>query len=594
MARDGSSLIGLKRVRKQSHEPLIGAAIGIGMTAESAEDGGADFLLALNAGRYRVMGAASVSAMLPLADSNRMTLRFATREILGRVKVPVFFGACAFDPALDLKAFVHEIAASGFHGIANFPTSIHYDGRFRQALDEAGLGYAREVQMLEAAGAAGLMRLGYAKSPEEVDLLLASKVEVICLNFGWNAGGARGHQQDFSLEQVIDFTRRIFARIRQRCEDTICVVEGGPIVSPEHMYEVVKGARGDGYVGGSTLDRLPLETSVTQMTSAFRTIGLLRDAAGQQAFEAERISRISGLVGRSGPMRALFEKVGRLARTAIPITVEGEPGVGKTALARAIHPLSGRKGPLIRLDAAELQHDLEANLFGVEASAGTARRAGALETHDATVVVEHLDALSASLQIRLLDYFDRGVYMRIGGSAEIPARARFVGIIRGTSESGGLAAELMHRLQPGRVRLPSLRERPDDLPLNVRAILDALGSAQRHRRLELTSEGYRLLFSREWPLNLRELRSVLEQAVASANGDEITAADLASALPSQNSGNPDTEGQDERRWLLEGLRRNRFRRGQTAAFLGISRKTLYNKMKAHGLHDRPRDHADTT
>jgi len=121
-----------------SRTMLVGAAIGVGMTAEAAERGGADFLLALSAGRYRVMGAASLAALLPLGAANSFTDGFARREILDRVSIPVFFGASCFDPSEDLDELVDRVRAAGYSGIANFPTATHFDGSFRDALDGAG------------------------------------------------------------------------------------------------------------------------------------------------------------------------------------------------------------------------------------------------------------------------------------------------------------------------------------------------------------------------------------------------------------------------------------------------------------------------
>ena len=127
---------------------LVGAAIGTGMTARAAARGGADMLLALHAGRLRVMGAPSIACMLPLADSNRAVLDFARAEILGRVDRPVYFGACVFDPRLDLEALVEEVRAAGFDGICNFPTAVHVDGAMRENLEYAGGGFRREVQLM--------------------------------------------------------------------------------------------------------------------------------------------------------------------------------------------------------------------------------------------------------------------------------------------------------------------------------------------------------------------------------------------------------------------------------------------------------------
>jgi predicted TIM-barrel enzyme len=144
-------------------EILVGAAIGLGMTARAAADGGADFLLALSAGRLRVMGAPSLAAMLPIRDCNAFTDAFARREILDRVGVPVFFGAAACDPRLSIEVLLTRIRDAGYQGVANFPTAIHQDGAFRAALERVGLGFGREVEMLRTAPRFGLATLGYAK-----------------------------------------------------------------------------------------------------------------------------------------------------------------------------------------------------------------------------------------------------------------------------------------------------------------------------------------------------------------------------------------------------------------------------------------------
>ncbi|WP_142846609.1 phosphoenolpyruvate hydrolase family protein [Telmatospirillum sp. J64-1] len=569
------------RLRNRRDGLLIGAAIGVGMTAQAAERGGADFLLALNAGRLRVMGAASLAAMLPIQDSNDFTDSFARREILDRVGIPVLFGAFALDHRLDPAAFVDRLAETGYAGIANFPTIIHYDGRFRQALEDAGLGYAREVALLRQAKERGLLTLGYAKSRAEVDMLLEAEIDIVCLNFGWNAGGSRGVLQGLELDEVADRARRVFLHIRGQSPETLCVVEGGPIVSPDQMYRVCHDARADGYLGGSTLDRVPLELSVAETTSAFKTVSLLRGSLDAQTRDELRLSRMSGLVGQSEAMHKVILRLGRLAAGDLPVLVIGEAGAGKTQVARAVRATSRRRyGPLIVYDAASTPAAIEAELFG----ARDRLQPGTLEKADATILIENIDRLPAPTQLRLVDWLDEAMFERRNGMAESP-RARIVCTttrdLTALAGEGTFREDLRVRLLPGLIEVPPLRERPEDVPLLARSILEALRTPERPG-FELDAEGYRILLSHDWPENVRELRSVLESATVTADGSRIRLADLHALIAGEGPSRHITPV-GEREWILDALRRNRFRRAETAVFLGISRKTLYNKMKYYDL-----------
>ena len=538
-------------------EILVGAAMGLGMTARAAADGGADFLLALSAGRLRVMGAPSLAAMLPIRDSNAFTDEFARGEILDRVAIPVFFGAAACDPRLSLDALLGRIRDAGYQGIANFPTAIHQDGAFRAALEAAGFGFGREVEMLRAAPRFGLATLGYAKTRAEVAAMLDAGVERLCLNFGWNSGGSQGVPSGVPLDQAAERARRIFAEVRRRAPGTLCLVEGGPIVDPAHLLQVCDASRADGYVGGSTLDRLPLEMSVMQTTSAFKTAGLLRDGP------AEAAGRLPGLVGRSQAARQLAARVARLVATDLPILVEGERGAGRTTVARAIHEASGRVGSLTFLDARE---DIAPRLFGEVGPAAL------LALRQGTLVIENADALPPTLRTKLADWVERGSFERFARPGERAPRARLVM----THPPGGEA--LARALSMQRLVVPPLRERMEDLPLLAREILRGM----RRSASALEPAALRLIMARRWPGNLRELAEVLARAATEAPGGRITLAALEALL------GPDSDGAsvaptDERAWILDALRRNRFRRGEAAAFLGISRKTLYNRMRRLGL-----------
>ncbi len=561
---------------------LIGGAIGVGMTAEAAVRGGADFLLALNAGRYRVMGAASLAALLPLSNANQFTDTFARREILDRVSVPVLFGASCFDPATSPEQLVQQACDVGYQGIVNFPSSIHFDGRFRQSLEEAGLGFAREAHMLALARRAGLLTLGYAKTRAEIAQLIEAEVAMICLNFGWNAGGVQSVAQSFTIAEAADRARRIFTSIRSRAPETLCFVEGGPIINPDDMFRVCDEARADGYVGGSTLDRVPLEFSVTERTSAFKAFGLLKQANTAQTRELGRTARIAGIVGQSEFVLAVLEQVTRLAGTRIPALICGEAGLGRGALARALHPLSERTGPLLTLRAANPKADPEALLFG-EAP----RRQGMLARSGATVVIENAEALSPVVQARLADWLEQDMPGLVG-SLRDPAGpehgARLVLVCQ--PEAGGepaLIAALAQCLQAGKIEIPPLRERPEDVPALARHRLAVLGGTR-----QISADGYRLLLAHGWPGNTPELRAVIDRAALHTEGNTIGSVALSAAIghgPSGDGADDDALVQplSERDWLLDALRRNRFRRGDTAAYLGVSRKTLYNKMRRMGL-----------
>ncbi len=538
-------------------EIVVGAAIGLGMTARAAADGGADFLLVLSAGRLRVMGAPSLAAMLPIRDSNSFTDAFARREILDRVAPPVFFGAAACDPRLTVEALLARIRDAGYQGVANFPTAIHQDGAVRAALEQAGLGFGREAEMLRAAPRFGLATLGYAKTRAEVDALIAAGVERLCLNFGWNSGGSQGVPSGVPLDQAAERARRIFAHVRRDSPGTLCLVEGGPIIDPGHLLQVCDASRADGYVGGSTLDRLPLEMSVMQTTSAFKTAGLLRNEPVPEA------KQLPGLAGRSQAGRQLAARVARLVATDLPILVEGEPGAGRTTVARAIHQASGRAGGLTFLDA---KGDIASRLFGEGGPAAL------LALRQSTVVLENADALPPTLRTRLADWIERGSFERFAKPGERAPRARLVL----THPPGGEA--LARALSAQRLVVPPLCDRMEDLPLLARAIL----RGARRGSAELEPAALRLLMARSWPGNLRELAEVLARAATEAPGGRITLAALEAQLGPASAGAPAAPA-DERAWILDALRRNRFRRGETAAFLGIARKTLYNRMRRLGL-----------
>lgn len=556
---------------ERSGEILVGAAIGLGMTARAAVQGGADFLLALNAGRLRVMGAPSNAAMLPIRDSNSFTDDFARHEIVGRVAVPVFFGACVMDPTLDIDELVKQIKSAGYDGVANFPTVIHYSGRLRAAIERAGLGFGREAQLLAAARAEGLATLGYAKTRKDVELLLESRVDMLCVNFGWNAGGSLGITGAPSIPAVTDHARRLIMTIKRKQPECLCFVEGGPVVLPKDAIAVCDGSGADGYIGGSTLDRLPLEMSVMQTTSAFKGANLLRNEQVHAIREQSRIGGIAGLIGQSEAIARLVDMVARMARSELSVCIAGEPGSGKTTVARALHVASRSPGPLLVLDAGD--PEIEAKLFGEIGP-------GLLQTRDGHLVIENIEKLGFATTDRVRQWVERSIFERFLPQASRPAHVR---LIVTTSLLDPLADERVARLAPHVIQVPPLRTRLEDVPLLARAILTTQRRGQDQRSATILPDGMRELLRHGWPGNVRELAGLLARATAAAPAGGIDGATILKLLGKAGQERFDLRKTDERAWIMEALLRNRFRREQTAQALGLSRKTLYNKMRRYGL-----------
>jgi len=583
-------------------EPIVGVAIGVGMAAVPAARGGADFILALNAGRYRVMGAPSLASMLPLADANQFTDEFAQREFLGRVSIPVFFGASSFDPRLDLKRLADNLASAGYAGIANFPSSIHYSGRFRQALEESGMGYDREVEMLRHARNAGLAAFGYAKTISEVAKLEAADIDILCLNFGWNAGGMRNVAQEFTLDEASDRARRIFRRLRQSHPDLICLVEGGPIVTPDDMYRVWQDAKADGYVGGSTFDRVPVESAIYQMTSAFKTVGRLRQIDQVQTRADVEIRRLTGIVGQSAAMQTVISQIDRLSKLSLPVLIVGEVGTGRMTVARSLHVLRRRGGSFIQLLAAEVNRapekvlgatfgsaDRAVHLRKIDTTAPRLAHEGVLLRDNATVVIDNAEELNAEA-LEIIQNWDEE--LRPSGKDDQVSGARLI-LISQPAREFDLA--VLHLFQAAIIQIPPLRDRPEDVLAYSRHYLSQLApvsptGAPMGPKLELLPDAIRRLYAHDWPGNIRELRKVIVQATMRAKNGLVGASELSWLSNVQKAEdnivdedsvalNPMTEAE----WLLDALRRNRFRRGETADFLGISRKTLYNRMSSLGL-----------
>ncbi|MEX2409206.1 MAG: phosphoenolpyruvate hydrolase family protein, partial [Rhodovibrionaceae bacterium] len=237
---------------------LIGAAIGSGSTALAAERGSADLLLAINAGRLRNMGAPSIACMLPVFDATAMTEGFARAELLALCKKPVLLGVNVWGAGCDPQEIALRVRDVGFAGAVNFPSCMHYSHPLQQLLSRAGRGIEKEIEVLRAVKQAGMLAMFYCATHTQARLAADAGLDLVCLNLGWNVGGALGHRTRQSLEEVATVAREIGRHIKRINPGLRFLLEGGPIATAEDLAQIASQAPIDGYVGGSTFERMRL------------------------------------------------------------------------------------------------------------------------------------------------------------------------------------------------------------------------------------------------------------------------------------------------------------------------------------------------
>lgn len=255
---------------------VIGVAVGAGITAKYAARGGADLLLALNSGRFRQMGQSSLAGWLPYGNSNEMVMEFGTREILSAVKgIPVVFGFNATDPTVKLEEYIERIKDKGFSGVNNFPTVGMFDGQFREALEEEGLTFRREVEAIALAHQKNLFTVAFVFDAGQAREMLQAGADVICAHLGLTKGGFVGAKKVLSLHSAKVIAGEIFQASEEVNRDAIKMLYGGPVKTPLDLQFMYNNTAAMGYIGGSSFERIPSEDAITSITQAFKQTGYL-------------------------------------------------------------------------------------------------------------------------------------------------------------------------------------------------------------------------------------------------------------------------------------------------------------------------------
>jgi predicted TIM-barrel enzyme len=265
----------LARLRRTIDEGgvIMGAGAGTGLSAKCAEAGGADLIIIYNSGRYRMAGRGSLAGCMPYGDANAIVMEMAG-EVLPIVReTPVLAGVCGTDPFRLMPVFLEEVKRVGFSGVQNFPTVGLCDGKFRQNLEETGMGYHLEVDMIRDAHAAGLLTTPYVFDPDQARAMAEAGADVIVAHMGLTTKGAIGATTALTLEASADLVQAIRDAAAAVKPDIIALCHGGPIAEPEDAQFVLEHTTGvAGFFGASSMERLPTEIAITENMKRFKRI----------------------------------------------------------------------------------------------------------------------------------------------------------------------------------------------------------------------------------------------------------------------------------------------------------------------------------
>ncbi|PXX30528.1 phosphoenolpyruvate hydrolase family protein [Arenibacter sp. ARW7G5Y1] len=254
-------------------QPIIGGGAGTGISAQCEEAGGIDLIVIYNSGRYRMAGRGSLSGLLPFGNANDIVKEMAY-EILPAVKhTPVLAGVCGTDPFMLRDSFLKDLKRMGFAGIQNFPTVGLIDGGFRANLEETGMSYMLEVELVKAARSLELLTTPYVFNPTEAKLMTEAGADVIVAHMGLTTKGKIGAQTSKSMEQCVLDIQEIVDTCKNLNKEVIVLCHGGPIAEPEDAQYIMDRVIGvDGFYGASSMERLPTETAITNQIKRFKQI----------------------------------------------------------------------------------------------------------------------------------------------------------------------------------------------------------------------------------------------------------------------------------------------------------------------------------
>ena len=252
---------------------IIGAGAGTGLSAKCAQAGGADLIIVYNSGRYRMAGRGSLAGLMPYGDANAIVMEMG-REVLPVAReTPVLAGVCGTDPFRLMDVFLAEVRAAGFAGVQNFPTVGLIDGTFRTGLEETGMGYELEVEMIRQAAELGLLTAPYVFEPGQAVEMARAGADVLVAHMGLTTKGSIGARTAKSLDTCVAEIQAIRDASAAVREDVIVLCHGGPLAEPDDAGYVLERTQGvTGFFGASSMERLPTEVAITENMRRFKAL----------------------------------------------------------------------------------------------------------------------------------------------------------------------------------------------------------------------------------------------------------------------------------------------------------------------------------
>lgn len=275
MSKSRVEVIQKLKQKIQNNEVIIGGGAGTGLSAKSAEAGGIDLIIIYNSGRYRMAGRGSLAGLMPYGDANQIVVEMGNEVLTIVEDTPVLAGVCGTDPFRNMDVFLKQLKEQGFTGVQNFPTVGLIDGQFRQNLEETGMGYDLEVDMIRKAHNIGLVTSPYVFNEEDAIKMAKAGADILVAHVGLTTKGAIGAHTAMDIDDAVELVQKILDAGKSVNPDIIVLCHGGPISEPEDAAYVLRRTNGvSGFFGASSIERLPTEQAISGQVKQFKNINL--------------------------------------------------------------------------------------------------------------------------------------------------------------------------------------------------------------------------------------------------------------------------------------------------------------------------------